>query len=61
MVLMNEKHAVAERLQALPGRQLIVTDGEGWPLIPGRAGRIEVHDAATLAVYTDRPRLFDKI
>jgi hypothetical protein len=30
-------------------------------MIPGRAGRIEIHDAATLAVYTARPRLFTKI
>jgi hypothetical protein len=57
----NEKRATAERLQALPGRYRVVADPEGWPMIPGRAGRIEVHDTATLAVYTDRPRLFAKI
>jgi hypothetical protein len=59
--VINEKHAAAERLQALPGRYHVVTDSQGWPMIPGRAGRLEIHDAATLAVYTDRPRLFDKI
>jgi hypothetical protein len=61
LALTNEQHAATERLRALPGRYPVVTDSEGWPLIPGRAGRIEVHDAATLAVYTNRPRLFVKL
>jgi hypothetical protein len=29
------------RLRALPGRYHVVTDSDGWPMIPGRAGRIE--------------------
>ncbi len=30
---------------------------EGWPVIPGRYGRLEWHDGETVAVYSDRPRL----
>jgi len=59
--LTSERHAAAERLRAFPARYRVVPDLEGWPLIPGRAGRIEVHDDTTLAVYTDRPRLFAKL
>lgn len=35
-------------------------DAEGFPVIPGRLGRIEWHDpeGRELAIYTDRPRLF---
>ena len=61
MIITNEQHAAAERVRALPGSYRVVTDNEGWPIIPGRAGRIEVHDDTTLAVYTDRPRLFAKL
>jgi hypothetical protein len=57
----NEEQAAAKRLQTLPGRYRVVADLEGWPMIPGRAGHIEVHDAISLAVYTDRPRLFAKV
>ncbi len=39
----------------------MVTDSEGWPIIQGRAGRIEWHDDGALAVYTDRRRMFEKL
>jgi hypothetical protein len=39
----------------------VVTDPEGFPVIPGRFGSIEWHDGEELAVYTDRPRLFPKL
>lgn len=61
MNVTREQHAAAKRLRALPGRFKVGTDAEGWPIIPGRTGQIEEHDADTLAVYTDRPRLFAKI
>jgi hypothetical protein len=33
-------------------------DPEGWPVIPGRYGRVEWHEGPTLAIYADRPRMF---
>ena len=39
----------------------VTTDAEGFPLCPGRYGRIEWFDGRDLAVYCDRPRLFAKI
>jgi hypothetical protein len=48
---------------AAPGRYRVEPDAEGFPTIPGRLGRIEWHDpeGRELAVYTDRPRLFDRL
>ena len=37
------------------------TDGDGWPIIPGRYGRLEWHNGQALAVYTNRPRLFARL
>jgi hypothetical protein len=34
------------------GAYRVTQDAEGWPMIPGRHGRIEYHDEATLAVYS---------
>jgi hypothetical protein len=34
---------------------------KGFPLIPGRYGRIEWFDGQDLAVYSDRPRFFLKV
>jgi hypothetical protein len=39
----------------------VVIDPEGFPLIPGRCGRIEWFDGRVLAVYSDHPRVFAKI
>ena len=51
----------------------MVVDAEGFPIIPGRYGRIEWHcdgvncwscafrGQLALAVYSDRPRLFEKL
>jgi len=64
-----------KQLKALakPYRFRVQTDAEGFPIIPGRYGRIEWHcdgvnchscalpDQVALAIYTERPRLFSKI
>lgn len=49
------------RALAAPHRFRVRQDAEGFSLIPGRLGRIEWHDATTLAVYTDRSRLFTRL
>jgi hypothetical protein len=49
------------RTLAAPSRFRVRTDAEGFPVMPGRLGRIEWHDGATLAVCTDRPRLFARL
>ena len=50
-------------LQALAAsfRYRVVQDAEGWPVIPGRYGRLEWHDGVALAVYSDRPRVFARL
>src|SRR2546422_8590752 len=68
------QRAVAQlRTVAKPYRFRVQADAEGFPIIPGRYGRIEWHcdglncyscqlpGQVALAVYTDRPRLFPKI
>jgi hypothetical protein len=44
-----------------PLRLRVITDPEGYPVIPGRYGGIEWFDGRDLAVYCDRPRLFAKV
>jgi hypothetical protein len=39
----------------------VVRDAEGYPIIPGRYGRIEWFDGRDLAVYSDHTRVFAKI
>ena len=39
----------------------MIRDAEGWPLIPGKLGRLEWHDGTELGVYTDRPRLIARL
>src|SRR5262245_5313616 len=39
---------------AAPGRYRVVLDADGWPMIPGKLGRLEWHDEATLTnVWTE--------
>jgi len=71
---LEQQHA-ALRLGALasPHRFRVVADPEGFPIIPGRYGQIEWYcdgvqcwscalpGQFALAVYTDRPRLFEKL
>ena len=38
-----------------------MADAEGFPIIPGRYGRIEWTGGPELAVYSDRPRLFARL
>lgn len=61
MAATDEQTSAFKSLRALPGRFKVVADAEGWPIIPGRTGMIEYHDGDTLAVFTDRPRLFAKL
>jgi hypothetical protein len=49
------------RTLATPLRLRLLRDAEGWPVIPGKLGRLEYHDGAELAVYSDRPRLFARL
>ena len=69
------QHRAVERLPVLakPYRLRVQVDAEGFPLIPGRYGRIEwlcdgvdcwscpLPGQLALAVYSDRPRLFGKL
>jgi hypothetical protein len=61
----REKMTAHERMCSLAavGKYRVDRDTEGLPVIPGRLGRIEWHDpeGRELAVYTDRPRLFDRL
>ena len=72
---LSESQRAVQQLRALaePYRFRVRADAEGFPVIPGRYGRIEWHcdgvhchscplpGQAALAVYTERPRLFSKI
>src|SRR5436309_5871604 len=72
---LSESQRALERLRALaaPHRFRVRADAEGFPVIPGRYGRIEwqcdgvnchacpLPGQLALAVYTDRPRFFLKI
>src|SRR5512134_1322612 len=49
------------RRLAKPLRYRLSTDPAGFPLIPGRYGRIECFDGRELTVYCDHLRLFTKI
>lgn len=59
----STQQRATEHIRALaqPHRFRVEFDGEGFPMIPGRYGRIEWFDGNDLAVYTDRPRLFARL
>src|SRR5262249_39454125 len=59
----KEQNAALARLRdlAAPHRFRVRPDAEGFPEIPGRYGRIEWVGPDALAVYCDRPRLFQKL
>jgi hypothetical protein len=73
MARTREQLEAAARLRVLAARYKIQPDAEGWPIIPGRLGRIEwycdgidCHSCPlpgrfALAVYTDRPRIFGRL
>jgi hypothetical protein len=46
---------------ARPLRFRVSSDVEGFPLIPGRYGRVEWFNGRDLAVYSNHPRFFAKI
>ena len=49
------------RAWAGPLRLRVVPDMEGFPIVPGRHGRIEWTGGPLLAVYSDHPRVFSKL
>ena len=59
----SEQAAAFRRIRSLanPHRFRVERDTEGFPLIPGRCGQIEWFDRQELAVYSNRPRLFQKL
>jgi hypothetical protein len=61
----SEKTTADDKMRSLAagGKYRVDRDTEGFPVIPGRLGRIEWHDpeGRELAVYTDRPRLFARL
>lgn len=72
---LSPQQRAVERLRALakPYRLRVQTDVDGFPIIPGRYGQIEWHcdgvnchacplpGQVASAVYTDHPRLFQKV
>src|SRR5262245_16039594 len=61
----RDKMTAHEQMRSLTAsaRYRVDSDVEGFPVIRGRLGRIEWRDpeGRELAVYTDRPRLFDRL
>src|SRR5207249_520943 len=49
------------RALARPRRLRVEADPEGFPMIPGRYGRVEWFDGHELAAYSDRPKVFAKV
>ena len=41
------------RALAAPGRYRVIRDNEGWPLIPGRLGRIDLIDRLALVALPE--------
>ena len=72
---LSPQQRAVEQLRPLakPYRRRVQVDAEGFPLIPGRYGQIEwlcdgvdcwscpLPGQLALAVYSDRPRLFEKL
>ena len=72
---LSPQQRAVEQLRPLakPYRLRVQVDAEGFPLIPGRYGQIEWHcdgvdcwscplpGQVVLAVYSDHPRLFEKL
>ena len=56
----EQRKATAYRL-AIAGGYRVELDAEGWPMVPGRLGRIEYHDDTDVAVFTNRRRLHVRI
>lgn len=57
----NEQRKATAYLLAIAGGYRVELDAEGWPMVPGRLGRIEYHDDTDLAVFTHRRRLHVRI
>jgi hypothetical protein len=58
----EQKSAFAELHRLIDVHRLRVrADSEGFPIIPGRYGRIEWFDGQEWAVYSDHQRVFEKL
>ena len=57
----NEQREATAHLRTIAGGYRIELDAEGWPMIPGRLGRIEYYDDTDVAVFTNRRRLHVRI
>jgi len=57
----NEQQDATAALRAQAGPYRVTLDAEGWPMIPGRYGRIEHHDGPSLAIYSESMRLLAKL
>jgi hypothetical protein len=57
----KEQRTAADSLRAHAPGYRVISDLEGWPVIPGRLGQIEYHDGVRLAAFTDRPRLHRRL
>ena len=57
------QHTAVDQLRRLvrPLRYRVGIDPEGFPLIPGRYGKIEWFDGRDLALYSDHRKFFAKI
>ena len=72
---LSEQQRAVQQLRALAEsyRFRVTADAEGFPILPGRYGQVETYcdgvncsscplaGQFALAVYTDRPRLFEKL
>lgn len=57
----SELKTAFQQYEALVPGFRIAADAEGWPMTPGKYGRIEFYTADTLAVFTDGPRTVGKL
>jgi hypothetical protein len=57
----EERAVAALRRLAAANRLRVGADSEGFPIIPGRYGQIEWFDGKGWAVYSDHPKVFEKL
>ena len=57
----NEQRKATAYLRAIASSYRVELDAEGWPMVPGRLGRIEYHDETDVVVFTNRRRLHARL
>jgi len=57
----NEQRKGTAYLRAIAGGYRVELDAEGWPIVPGRLGRIEYHDDTHVVVFTNCRRLHARL